>query len=97
MTHAKSFPWLHWLRTVVAWLVTLLLFFPLGWLVLTAFKTELQAISVPPLVLLVNNSTVCAVAGSLLVKYGISMTSILPSAFQSTATEPPPARVSPML
>ena len=51
MTHAKSFPWLHWLRTVVAWLVTLLLFFPLGWLALTAFKTELQAISVPPLVL----------------------------------------------
>ncbi|MEX8517548.1 MAG: carbohydrate ABC transporter permease [Leptothrix sp. (in: b-proteobacteria)] len=39
------------LRTVAAWLVTLLLFFPLGWLVLTAFKTELQAISVPPLLL----------------------------------------------
>jgi sorbitol/mannitol transport system permease protein len=38
------------LRTVAAWLVALLLFFPLGWLVLTAFKTELQAISVPPLV-----------------------------------------------
>ena len=38
-------------RTVVAWLVTLILFFPLGWLVLTAFKTELQAISVPPLLL----------------------------------------------
>jgi len=36
-------------RTLVAWLVTLILFFPLGWLVLTAFKTELQAISVPPL------------------------------------------------
>jgi sorbitol/mannitol transport system permease protein len=36
-------------RTLVAWLVTLVLFFPLGWLVLTAFKTELQAISVPPL------------------------------------------------
>jgi len=36
-------------RTVAAWLVTLVLFFPLGWLVLTAFKTELQAISVPPL------------------------------------------------
>jgi sorbitol/mannitol transport system permease protein len=36
-------------RTVVAWVVTLLIFFPLGWLVLTAFKTELQAISVPPL------------------------------------------------
>jgi sorbitol/mannitol transport system permease protein len=36
-------------RTVAAWAVTLLLFFPLGWLILTAFKTELQAISVPPL------------------------------------------------
>ena len=37
------------IRTLAAWLVTLLLFFPLGWLLLTAFKTELQAISVPPL------------------------------------------------
>jgi len=37
------------LRTVCAWAVTLLLFFPLGWLFLTAFKTELQAIHVPPL------------------------------------------------
>ena len=36
-------------RTLIAWLVTLLLFFPLGWLILTAFKTELQAIAVPPL------------------------------------------------
>ena len=27
----------------------MLLFFPLGWVVLTSFKTELQAISVPPL------------------------------------------------
>jgi sorbitol/mannitol transport system permease protein len=38
-------------RTLAAWAVTLLLFFPLGWLLLTAFKTELQAISVPPLLL----------------------------------------------
>ena len=37
------------LRTVFAWAFTLLLFFPLGWLMLTAFKTELQAIHVPPL------------------------------------------------
>ncbi len=37
------------LRTVAAWSVALLLFFPLGWLLLTAFKTELQAINVPPL------------------------------------------------
>src|SRR6218665_902 len=37
------------LRTAVAWAAALLLFFPLGWLLLTAFKTELQAISVAPL------------------------------------------------
>src|SRR5579864_1216878 len=37
------------LRSVVAWAFTLLLFFPLGWLLLTSFKTELQAIHVPPL------------------------------------------------
>ncbi len=36
------------LRTVAAWLATLLVCFPLIWLVLTAFKTEQQAISVPP-------------------------------------------------
>ena len=36
-------------RTAAAWAVTLLLFFPLGWMCLTAFKTELQAIHVPPL------------------------------------------------
>jgi len=36
------------LRTVVAWSVTLLFVFPLIWLVLTSFKTELQAIAVPP-------------------------------------------------
>ena len=37
------------LRTLIAWSITLVLFFPLGWLILTAFKTELQAIEVPPL------------------------------------------------
>jgi sorbitol/mannitol transport system permease protein len=36
-------------RTAAAWLVALLLFFPLGFLLLTSFKTELQAIAVPPL------------------------------------------------
>jgi sorbitol/mannitol transport system permease protein len=36
------------LRSVAAWAVALLLFFPLGWLMLTAFKTELQAIAIPP-------------------------------------------------
>jgi len=38
------------LRTVLSWATALFLFFPLGWLILTSFKTELQAISVPPLV-----------------------------------------------
>lgn len=37
------------LRTLIAWLLTLLLFFPLAWLIMTAFKTELQAIAVPSL------------------------------------------------
>jgi sorbitol/mannitol transport system permease protein len=36
------------LRTVLAWGVTLLVAFPLIWLVLTAFKTEQQAIAIPP-------------------------------------------------
>jgi sorbitol/mannitol transport system permease protein len=36
------------LRTVAAWLVAITIFFPIFWLGLTAFKTELQAIHVPP-------------------------------------------------
>jgi sorbitol/mannitol transport system permease protein len=36
------------LRGAAAWMVALLLFFPLLYLALTAFKTELQAIHVPP-------------------------------------------------
>jgi sorbitol/mannitol transport system permease protein len=50
MARAHKFPIALAARTTAAWLVTLLLFFPLGWLVLMAFKTELQAIAVPPLV-----------------------------------------------
>jgi len=42
---------LNAIRGLAAWATALLLFFPLGWLFLTAFKTELQAISVPPLFL----------------------------------------------
>jgi sorbitol/mannitol transport system permease protein len=51
MNHSKLNLLMHALRTFTAWGVTLVLFFPLGWLVLTAFKTELQAISVPPLLM----------------------------------------------
>ena len=36
-------------RAVASWAIALLLFFPLFWLALTAFKTEQQAIAVPPL------------------------------------------------
>jgi sorbitol/mannitol transport system permease protein len=36
-------------RTCAAWLITLVLVFPLLWMALTAFKTEGQAIAVPPL------------------------------------------------
>ncbi|KXU37727.1 sugar ABC transporter permease [Cephaloticoccus primus] len=39
-----------WLRALSAWVLAALLFFPLAWLFLTAFKTELQAIADPPLV-----------------------------------------------
>ena len=50
MAHTRSkYPPALILRTLAAWAVALLLFFPLGWLILTAFKTELQAIAVPPL------------------------------------------------
>ena len=48
MAKPKTFTPALVLRTVASWFVALLLFFPLGWLALTAFKTELQAISVPP-------------------------------------------------
>jgi sorbitol/mannitol transport system permease protein len=51
MNHSKLNLLKYLLRTLTAWGVTLVLFFPLGWLVLTSFKTELQAISVPPLLL----------------------------------------------
>jgi sorbitol/mannitol transport system permease protein len=36
-------------RTLAAWGVTLLLIFPIVFLAMTAFKTELQAIEVPTL------------------------------------------------
>ena len=69
------------LRTVVAWGLALLLFFPLGWLLLTAFKTELQAISVPPLLLftptLENFREVQARSDYLLYAWNSVVTSVL--------------------
>ncbi|MEK8025963.1 carbohydrate ABC transporter permease [Pseudaquabacterium rugosum] len=51
MTLSRTLIVLHAVRTLAAWAVALLLFFPLGWMLLTAFKTELQAIAVPPVLL----------------------------------------------
>jgi sorbitol/mannitol transport system permease protein len=45
----KPIDWALTIRTIAAWAVTLLLVFPIIFLVLTAFKTELQAIHVPTL------------------------------------------------
>jgi sorbitol/mannitol transport system permease protein len=36
------------LMTVVGWLVALLIFFPIFWMVLTSFKTEVEAVRTPP-------------------------------------------------
>jgi len=37
-----------WIWTVLAWGVALLVFFPIFWMVLTSFKTEIEAVSTPP-------------------------------------------------
>jgi sorbitol/mannitol transport system permease protein len=42
MSRKPPFPWV---RTIAAWFIALLLFFPLFWLGITAFKTEGQAIA----------------------------------------------------
>ena len=38
----------HRILVTLAWLIAIIFFFPIFWMVLTSFKTELQAISVPP-------------------------------------------------
>ena len=38
------------LRAVLAWGAALIIFFPIFWMALTSLKTELQAISIPPLI-----------------------------------------------
>lgn len=43
----KPFDWALTIRATAAWIVTLLIVFPIVFLALTAFKTELQAIHVP--------------------------------------------------
>jgi sorbitol/mannitol transport system permease protein len=41
-------PGTNWVAGAVAWLAALLMFFPIFWMVLASFKTEVQAISSPP-------------------------------------------------
>ena len=49
MQRRTRFDWLATLRALAAWGVTLFIIFPILFLALTAFKTELQAIEVPTL------------------------------------------------
>src|SRR6202011_304767 len=41
-----------WVSTALAWLFGFLIFLPILWMVLTSFKTELEAFSMPPKFLL---------------------------------------------
>jgi len=47
VAHTRGYKLALLCRAGLAWLLALLLFFPIFWLALTAFKTELQAIAVP--------------------------------------------------
>lgn len=37
-----------WTFTIIAWVIALLIFFPILWTILTSFKTEGEAVAVPP-------------------------------------------------
>ena len=41
----------RWLVTVLGWAVAIAMFFPIAWMVLTSFKTEILAVSTPPTLL----------------------------------------------
>jgi polyol transport system permease protein len=41
-------PTRKWLTTVLAWAVGFVIFFPILWMVLASFKTELEAFAIPP-------------------------------------------------
>lgn len=40
--------WARWATGIAAWLAALIMFFPIYWMFITSFKTELAAVSVPP-------------------------------------------------
>jgi sorbitol/mannitol transport system permease protein len=41
----------HRVAGTVAWIVSLLMFFPIAWMVLASFKTEVEAVRTPPLLI----------------------------------------------
>ena len=49
MTYKTKQKITHISLVTLAWIVALIFFFPIFWMILTSFKTELQAIAVPPL------------------------------------------------
>lgn len=51
MSDAQKALWLDRAAVTAAWIAGLLMFFPIFWMVLTSFKTELEAIAVPPTVI----------------------------------------------
>ena len=47
MTRAGE-PGTNWLAGAIAWIVSLAMFFPIFWMVLASFKTEVDAVATPP-------------------------------------------------
>jgi sorbitol/mannitol transport system permease protein len=47
MARSVSATW-TWMTTAAAWIVGLIIFFPILWMALASFKTELEAFSIPP-------------------------------------------------
>ncbi|MDQ2065679.1 carbohydrate ABC transporter permease [Xinfangfangia sp. CPCC 101601] len=41
-------PQRKWLTTIAAWIVAIVIFFPVLWMVITSFKTEASAVAMPP-------------------------------------------------
>ena len=48
MNDRQKAAWINRAAIAAAWVAGLLMFFPIFWMVLTSFKTELEAIAVPP-------------------------------------------------
>ena len=51
MSDAQKALWLDRAAVTAAWIAGILMFFPIFWMALTSFKTELEAIAVPPTVI----------------------------------------------